>query len=93
MIKGTRQGTGKWTWNGDMEKPDFKPSLLTQSGHFAPQFKEGDSCWCTYNKEHPNETPSFHCYRCHTWINDGKVIFLDDCSHELKGQTLDLIDV
>lgn len=30
---------------------------------------------------------------CHSFVNDGKVIFLDDCSHELKGQTLDLLDV
>lgn len=30
---------------------------------------------------------------CHTWITDGKVQFLDDCTHEFKGQTLDLLDV
>lgn len=30
---------------------------------------------------------------CHTWINDGKVQFLSDCSHEFAGQTLDLLDV
>lgn len=29
----------------------------------------------------------------HCWLNDGKVIFLEDCSHELKGQTLDLLDI
>jgi hypothetical protein len=30
---------------------------------------------------------------CHTWINDGKVQFLGDCTHEFAGQTLDLLDV
>lgn len=30
---------------------------------------------------------------CHTWITDGKVIFLDDCSHEWRGQTLDLLEI
>lgn len=30
---------------------------------------------------------------CHSWINDGKVQFLDDCTHELAGKTLDLLDV
>ena len=29
---------------------------------------------------------------CHTWINDGQAIFHNDCTHELKGQTLDLLD-
>lgn len=30
---------------------------------------------------------------CHTFITDGKVQFLNDCSHELAGQTLDLLEV
>jgi hypothetical protein len=92
MIKGTREGTGRWTWNGDIEKPTLRPSVLTQCGHFDPHFKAGDSCWCTYNKEHPNEPSPFYCFRCHTWINDGKAQFLPDCSHELVGKTLDLLD-
>ncbi len=31
--------------------------------------------------------------RCHTWVNDGMVQFLADCSHELAGQTLALLEV
>ena len=30
---------------------------------------------------------------CHSWVNDGKVIFQDDCSHEFVDQTLDLLDI
>lgn len=30
---------------------------------------------------------------CHSWINDGKVQFLGDCTHDLAGQTLDLLDI
>ena len=30
---------------------------------------------------------------CHSWINDGKIQFLDDCTHEFRGQTLDLLEV
>lgn len=29
----------------------------------------------------------------HVWITDGQVIFLGDCSHELAGQTLDLLPI
>ncbi|MCK5021120.1 MAG: hypothetical protein KAS32_29185 [Candidatus Peribacteraceae bacterium] len=31
--------------------------------------------------------------KCHSWVNDGKVQFLNDCSHDLAGQTLDLLDI
>lgn len=31
--------------------------------------------------------------RCHCFIEDGKVRFLSDCTHEYAGQTLDLLDI
>lgn len=31
-------------------------------------------------------------YRCHSFITDGKIRFLDDCSHEMKGKTINLED-
>lgn len=30
---------------------------------------------------------------CHSWVNDGKVQFLNDCTHSLAGQTIDLLEV
>jgi hypothetical protein len=27
---------------------------------------------------------------CHAWVTDGKIQYLDDCFHHLKGQTIDL---
>jgi len=93
MLHGNRDGTGKWSWNGDIDKPTLRPSLLVQSGHYAPNFKQDDSCWCKYYKDHPDETPVFNCFRCHTWINDGKAQFLPDSTHEHSGKTLDLIDL
>ena len=93
IIKGTREGTGKWTWNGDTEKPTLRPSVLVTSGHFVQSFKPEDQCWCKYYAAHQEETPVFHCYRCHTWINDGMAIFLPDCTHENVNKTLPLLDV
>jgi hypothetical protein len=29
IQRGTRDGTGCWTWNGDTEKPTLRPSVLT----------------------------------------------------------------
>ena len=69
MISGTRAGTGKWTWNGSVDSPTLKPSILTRGG--------------------PPQTPIV----CHTFVNDGLVQFLSDCTHELAGQTVPLCDV
>jgi hypothetical protein len=30
--------------------------------------------------------------RCHSFVKDGKIEFLSDCFHALKGQTVDLPD-
>jgi Family of unknown function (DUF6527) len=27
---------------------------------------------------------------CHSWVKDGRIQFLNDCDHHLKGQTVDL---
>ena len=90
---GTRAGTGCWSWNGDVERPTLRPSVLTQAGHYAPQHQPDDTCWCTYYADNPHESPVFSCYRCHTWINDGQAQFLSDSTHAHAGKTLDLLDV
>ena len=74
ILSGKRDGTGCWSWNGDIEKPTLKPSVLTEGSALT-------------------DDGQFYKFRCHTWINDGQAIFLDDCRHEYKGQTLDLIDL
>lgn len=30
---------------------------------------------------------------CHSFITDGKIRFLNDCTHEMAGETVELIDV
>lgn len=30
--------------------------------------------------------------QCHSFVRDGKIEFLSDCHHELRGQTVDLPD-
>jgi hypothetical protein len=91
---GTRAGTGCWSWNGDTEKPTLRPSVLSTSGHYTPQFKADDSCWCKYFEEHPeHKSAGVCCYRCHTWVNDGKAQFLSDSTHEHAGKTLDLLEI
>lgn len=43
----------------------------------APTFAPSLLC----NKDHPAS-------RCHSFIKDGNIQFLDDCYHALKGQTV-----
>lgn len=31
-------------------------------------------------------------YRCHSWVKDGRIEFLMDSHHDLKGKTVDLPD-
>lgn len=94
ILRGTRDGTNCWSWNGDVEKPTLRPSVRVSSGHFAEHFrKDQDICWCKYNADHPEETPYFHCHICHTWINDGQAQFLPDCTHEFVNKTMDLLDL
>lgn len=73
MIGGTRAGTPNWTWNGSVDAPTVRPSVLTRGGSEA--------------------TGEYVEHVCHSFISNGYVQFLGDCTHEFAGQTLDLLDV
>jgi hypothetical protein len=66
-----------WTFNGNLEKPTFSPSVLVHS-HEA--LGDDDKTVIT--------TP-----RCHSFVTDGRIQFLTDSTHELSGKTVDLPDV
>jgi hypothetical protein len=80
-----------WSFNGDFENPTFSPSILVRSGHYSDSYK-GD-CWCTYNEKHPDNPSTFKCIRCHSFVRDGKIEYLSDCTHELAGKTVELEDI
>lgn len=82
-------GTGpRWGYNGNPERPTFTPSILVQSGHYVPG--HSGNCWCTYNAEHPDRPAPFECTVCHSFVTDGRIQFLGDCTHHLAGQTVDI---
>lgn len=82
-----------WNWNGNVERPTFSPSILIRSGHYAAHYKAGDPCWCTYDKEHQEDPSGFKCVVCHSFVTDGHIQFLGDCTHELVGRTVELPDI
>ena len=64
----------------------------------------GDNAWgFNNNVDSPTFTPSILVnspqgrgkpdYICHSFVTDGRVQFLADCSHALAGQTVDLSDI
>lgn len=81
-----------WGFNGDFEKPTFTPSILERSGHY---------CWndgkpaseCLYCND-PDFADDKHklCYICHSFVRDGMIQFLSDCTHDMAGQTVPLED-
>lgn len=48
------------------------------------------------SKDRPTFSPSLlvsgqdPATRCHSFVTDGRIQFLDDCWHDLRGQTVDL---
>lgn len=61
---------------------------------------DGDGPRWSFNGDLANPTfePSLLCNRdypatrCHCFVRNGQIQFLDDCFHELKGMTIDLPD-
>ena len=90
-CEGMHKFDSRWTFNGDFEKPTFSPSLLVRTGHYQLEHKS-DKCWCTYNAVHKDDPAPFECAICHSFVTDGKIQFLNDSTHILAGQTVDLKD-
>lgn len=78
----------RWQFNGNFDKPTLHPSILIDTGHYRSGHT-GD-CWCTYNEAHPDNPSPFKCGRCHTFVTDGNIQFLPDCTHHLAGKTIAL---
>jgi Family of unknown function (DUF6527) len=80
-----------WKFNGNYDKPTFSPSVLVTGGHYNVEgaATKAGHCWCNF-KERTGLDSDFICIRCHTFVTDGKIQFLSDCSHKLAGQTVEL---
>lgn len=70
-------GAGSWAWNGSLDRPTLTPSVLTWLDA-DPQAEAG-----RYRTG----------FRCHSFVTDGRIQFLGDCTHALAGQTVDLPEI
>lgn len=87
-----KTSAGGWGFNGNGDAPTFTPSVLVRTGHYVPGHEDKKDCWCTYNAENPDDPAPFQCHTCHSFVTDGRIQFLGDCTHSLAGQTVDLPD-
>lgn len=71
-----------WTWNGSEESPTFSPSILVRGT--VPITDE--ECQRIMAGEKIEPKPLV----CHSFVRDGRIEFLGDCTHELAGQTVDV---
>ena len=81
-VHGIRYGDGGWTWNGDLERPTFTPSVLIGGTQWAPS--DG-----FYKPNHARVEPGQRT-TCHSFVTDGRIQFLPDSTHSLAGQTVEL---
>lgn len=77
------EGPGpRWSWNNDLNSPTFQPSILETYEHWTPPYIFG----------HPKpETQVKVTDICHTFVTDGKIQYLSDCTHHLANQTVDML--
>lgn len=83
------EGDGpRWGWNGNAEKPTFTPSVLVRGRSFTAQGQADYDAW--YEAGCPRPAPQFEAMDtvCHSFIVDGQIQFLGDCTHALVGQTV-----
>lgn len=95
VIWVARPGASNWGYNQNPNAPTFTPSVLVRSGHYVPRKPDDPErgCWCSYNAEliaEGKEPSKFKCALCHSFVTDGKIQFLGDCTHALVNQTVAL---
>jgi hypothetical protein len=89
-----RHGAGegpRWSWNGNVEKPTFSPSILVRGNELTPKGRADLELWrADLGRRRP--APEFETVPsvCHSFVTDGRIQFLADCTHHLAGQTVDI---
>jgi len=75
-----------WTFNDNMEKPTFNPSLLVRWDTWEPPVTPENMDEFHKNKWEQTRVSNV----CHSYVRDGMIQFLPDCTHKLAGQTVPL---
>jgi hypothetical protein len=82
-----------WGFNNDFENPTFSPSINETTGDLIPNFNEGVYQGTPENFAEWREHMRKSAYRCHFIVTGGRIHYCGDCTHNLAGQTLDLLEI
>ena len=81
----------RWSWNRDIEKPTFKPSIRLSGVDLTEKGLADMDSWFAAGK--PDRVPERFESKpslCHSFVTDGNIEFLNDCTHALVGKTVPL---
>ena len=83
----------RWTFDGNMDKPTFSPSLLVGPWWRVPHDFDRDKAPKDENGDLLRGSDGIHILgafeaRCHSFVRSGMIEFLSDCTHELAGKTV-----
>lgn len=87
------EGAGpRWGWNGSLERPTLTPSILARWSTRSEAARARNDAFRAVHGRHMTreELPPDVQHICHSYVTDGRIQFLNDCTHELRGQTVDL---
>lgn len=83
MIRARQPGEARgWDFNGDYDRPTFSPSVLVKGKR-----RLTDEEYLRIRAGEKVEVPDT---ACHSFVRDGRIEFLGDCTHALAGQTVPL---
>ena len=81
-------GRGDWLFNGNYDLPTFTPSVLVTWLRPNGHINENPA---PFGFPSQNERPDLWIEeRCHSFVRDGQIQFLGDCTHEFAGKTVPL---
>jgi hypothetical protein len=87
FIRG--KGVPVWGFNGNEEKPTFTPSILVRWVSIPDKPEKDDKGKHILGPD--GRIKGAKDERCHSFVTNGKIRYLNDCTHHLKGKTVQLL--
>lgn len=83
-------GGSVWSWNGRVDLPTVQPSIRVQSSRLTEEGLRMIDAGLPAPEG--GRYPSVDVL-CHSYVTDGRIQYLGDCTHALAGQTVDLLPI
>lgn len=94
-MHAVRVGDGphpRWGYNGNPSRPTFTPSIFVTSTDFTEKGRADYEAWYAAGCPKLEGGHKFESRPtvCHSFVRDGQIQFLGDCTHALAGKTVPL---